>query len=401
MTALHPALPSAPPSAAGRHAAATSTRLGLGAASVLLLALGAAWLEAQHGWRLAALWLVGAGLGFVLHRTAFTFAGGFRALLTESRTRAMRAQLLLLGLGAVLFLPTFALAPAWGLQVGGMIAPAGAATALGAFLFGIGMHWAGACVSGHAVLRRGGKPPCVARHPLRRGRCHARRRHRRVLVRPARPPPVSLQGLLGTAPALALILGLLWLAWAGLATLERRRTGAVEPLFGSRQGLSPLAWGAAALALLNLATLLVAGRPWGIVAAFPLWGSRLIGDLGLDDPLFWAWWEEQGRSARLLAPLTADRFGVMAVALVIGAGLSAALTGRMLTSRPLTLRAAAGAAFGGTLLGFGAILAGGCNISAYVSGIASGSLHGWLWIASALAGYATALRLARRLGGGD
>ncbi|MDW8399792.1 MAG: YeeE/YedE thiosulfate transporter family protein, partial [Acetobacteraceae bacterium] len=134
------------------------------------------------------------------------------------------------------------------------------------------------------------------------------------------------------------------------------------------------------------------------VAAFPLWGSRLIGDLGLDDPLFWTWWAEQGRGARLLAPLTADRFGVMAVALVIGAGLSAALTGRMLTGRRLTLRAAAGAAFGGTLLGFGAILAGGCNISAYVSGIASGSLHGWAWIAAALAGYATALGLARRLG---
>ncbi|MCS6855661.1 MAG: YeeE/YedE family protein [Elioraea sp.] len=400
VTALHPALPSAPPSAAGRHAAATSTRLGLGAASVLLLALGAAWLEAQHGWRLAALWLVGAGLGFVLHRTAFTFAGGFRALLTESRTRAMRAQLLLLGLGAVLFLPTFALAPAWGLQVGGMIAPAGAATALGAFLFGIGMHWAGACVSGTLFCAGAGSPPAWLAIPFAvAGATLAAATGGFWSGLPALPP-VSLQGLLGTAPALALILGLLWLAWAGLVTLERRRTGAVEPLFGSRQGLSPFAWGAAALALLNLATLLVAGRPWGIVAAFPLWGSRLIGDLGLDDPLFWAWWEEQGRSARLLAPLTADRFGVMTVALVIGAGLSAALTGRMLTSRPLTLRAAAGAAFGGTLLGFGAILAGGCNISAYVSGIASGSLHGWLWIASALAGYATALGLARRLGRG-
>jgi hypothetical protein len=31
-------------------------------------------------------------------------------------------------------------------------------------------------------------------------------------------------------------------------------------------------------------------------------------------------------------------------------------------------------------------MASGCNISAYVAGIASGSLHGWLWILPGLAG---------------
>ena len=36
--------------------------------------------------------------------------------------------------------------------------------------------------------------------------------------------------------------------------------------------------------------------------------------------------------------------------------------------------------------GVGAVLATGCNISAYVAGIASGSLHGWVWIFPALAG---------------
>jgi hypothetical protein len=31
-------------------------------------------------------------------------------------------------------------------------------------------------------------------------------------------------------------------------------------------------------------------------------------------------------------------------------------------------------------------MASGCNISAYVAGIASGSLHGWLWILPGLTG---------------
>jgi len=42
--------------------------------------------------------------------------------------------------------------------------------------------------------------------------------------------------------------------------------------------------------------------------------------------------------------------------------------------------------FGGLLLGYGARLAYGCNIGAYFSGIASASVHGWLWLAAAFVG---------------
>jgi uncharacterized protein len=48
---------------------------------------------------------------------------------------------------------------------------------------------------------------------------------------------------------------------------------------------------------------------------------------------------------------------------------------------------------GGVLLGYGARLAYGCNIGAYFSGIASSSLHGWLWFAAALAGSVVGTRL--------
>ena len=41
---------------------------------------------------------------------------------------------------------------------------------------------------------------------------------------------------------------------------------------------------------------------------------------------------------------------------------------------------------GGLLLGYGARIAYGCNIGAYFSGIASGSVHGWLWLAAAFVG---------------
>ena len=37
-------------------------------------------------------------------------------------------------------------------------------------------------------------------------------------------------------------------------------------------------------------------------------------------------------------------------------------------------------------MGYGARLAFGCNIGAFFSGVASTSLHGWLWIVCALGG---------------
>lgn len=46
-------------------------------------------------------------------------------------------------------------------------------------------------------------------------------------------------------------------------------------------------------------------------------------------------------------------------------------------------------------MGYGARLAFGCNVGAYFGGIASTSLHGWLWIFFALLGTGVGVRLRR------
>src|SRR3546814_3746466 len=74
-------------------------------------------------------------------------------------------------------------------------------------------------------------------------------------------------------------------------------------------------------------------------------------------------------------------FGIMA-----GAFLAAGLAGRFDPAWRLPWRQVLGAALGGLLMGYGARLAFGCNIGAFFSGIASGSLHGWLWFVTGLAG---------------
>jgi hypothetical protein len=164
------------------------------------------------------------------------------------------------------------------------------------------------------------------------------------------------------------------------------------------RGPWPLLWGAVALAVLNFTTLLLAGRPWAITAAFPLWGSQLVESLGWDDPAFWAYWEDPTRSEALLRPLLSDRTTLMDLGLMAGALLAAGLAGRRGWWRLPALRPALASLCGGLLLGYGAVLGSGCNISAFFGGIASGSLHGWVWIVPALLGNAVGLRLRPAFG---
>lgn len=165
------------------------------------------------------------------------------------------------------------------------------------------------------------------------------------------------------------------------------------------QGPWPLAAGAVGLAALNALTLVLAGHPWGITWAFTLWGGKALQAVGYDLSVV-PFWQGEFAQAALAAPLLADVTTVMDLGLVLGAFLAAGLAGRFAPSGRLPLRVAAASLLGGLLLGYGARIAFGCNIGAYFSGIASTSLHGWLWGAAALLGTPVGVSL-RRLAGVD
>jgi uncharacterized membrane protein YedE/YeeE len=206
-------------------------------------------------------------------------------------------------------------------------------------------------------------------------------------------PPVSLVQEWGPWPALAANLAVFAaIAWLTLV-LERRRHGRlVAPEAAPRAGLArllrgpwPLVAGAVALALLNFATLALAGRPWGITSAFALWGSKAAALIGFD-PASWPFWSGPAQRAALEGSVLTDVTSVMDFGIILGALLAAALAGRFAPRWGVPLRSAVAAVVGGLLLGYGARLAYGCNIGAYFSGIASGSLHGWAWMVAAFFG---------------
>lgn len=366
------------------------------AAGVPLLA-GAGWLGTAQGWHQAALWGLGAALGVTLYHAAFSFAGGFRALLTQGRGLALRAQMVMFALLVALMLPAIEAGSLLGAPVRGIVFPVGAAVVLGAFLFGVGMQLGGGCGSGTLYTAGGGSLRMmltllffVAGATLAAWQSEA------WSGLPALPA-MTLTETFGLWPAVLGSLAVFGLVGIGSVVLERRRHGAADPLpwrgGALLRGPWPLAWGALALALLNLATLWLAGRPWVITAAFPLWGSRAVEALGWDDPAFWAFWEDPTRAEAILRPLAADRTTAMDLGLMAGALLAAALAGRFAPRLTVPPGQVAASVVGGLLLGIGAVVGSGCNISAYVAGIASGSLHGWAWILPALAGNWVGVRL--------
>src|SRR5207245_10784371 len=65
----------------------------------------------------------------------------------------------------------------------------------------------------------------------------------------------------------------------GRATVDapkrlRREGGQASGLRRIVQGQWPLVAGAIGLAVVNIATLILSGRPWGVTGAFALWGAK-------------------------------------------------------------------------------------------------------------------------------
>jgi uncharacterized protein len=332
--------------------------------------------------RLALLLAIGAALGVTLFHASFGFASAYRRWIVAGDAGAMRAQLAMLAAATILCAPLLALGELAGQSISGFVAPLSVALISGAFLFGIGMQLAGGCGSGTLYTAGGGNLRMAVVLAAFIAGSFAGSLHQPAWDRLASLPAVSLGESLGYAPGAALQLAAiailaLWLHGHALPRSNRATN--------FLRGPWPILAGAIGLAVLNAATLALAGHPWGITWAFALWGAKLARFAGWS-PDSSEFWSQDWPRAALDAPLLADTVSVMDFGLILGAALAAALAGRFAPGWRIPARSLAAAIIGGLLMGYGARLASGCNVGAFFSGVASLSLHGWLWIAAALPG---------------
>ncbi len=364
----------------------------VGLALALLLG-GSLYIGSDLAWRPAALYLLGAALGLVLYHAAFGFTSAWRVFLADGRGAGLRAQMVMLALATAIFLPVLAEGSLFGQRVGGAVAPLGLSVLVGSFLFGLGMQLGGGCASGTLYTVGGGSTRMVITLVFFMVGSLLGSLHLPWWLAQPSYGSVSLLQELGLPAALILQMGFFALIAVATVAIERRRHGRLQhdkapAVRGWRrllQGPWPLILGGVLLALLNVATLALAGHPWTVSFGYTLWGAKLAQGLGLDVAA-WEFWTWRFPKSALEGPLLANSTSVMNFGIIVGAFLAAGLAGRFNPVWRLPWRSVLAAVIGGTLMGYGARLAFGCNVGAYFSGIASGSLHGWLWFASALVG---------------
>jgi uncharacterized membrane protein YedE/YeeE len=370
-------------------------------AVVALMAITALtlYLNVTVSLRQSMLFLIGAAAGMVLYHAAFGFTASWRAFVHSRRGAGIRAQMLMLALTAGVFFPLLASGAIFGQPVRGNVSPIGFSVLAGAFLFGLGMQLGGGCASGTLYSAGGGNTRMLMTLVTFIAGSVIGSAHMPWWSATPAFKPVSLVTTFGVPAALAITFGLLALLTAMTAVMERRRHGRIEDdssgsAFAHRllRGPWPLLAGAVGLAAVNIATLALSGRPWGITSAFALWGAKALLASGVS-VASWPYWSAPAQAAALHAPVTADVTSVMDAGIMLGALFAAGIAGRFAPSWRVSPRPAAAALAGGLMLGYGARIAYGCNIGAYFGGIASGSVHGWVWLAAAFAGTTAGTRL--------
>lgn len=341
----------------------------------------------------SALLVIGLALGITLYHASFGFSGAYRRFIMTRDMSGITAQLIMLAVAILLFAPVLSEGSIFGQRVGGAVAPVGVGMALGAFVFGIGMQVAGGCASGTLFTAGGGSFRMMIVLVAFCAGAFLGSLH--LFWWQALPslPAISLGRAWGWPSAVAAQLAVL----AGLYLLfvrlgGKNREGLWKPADGTGlfwvRGPWPLVWAAILLAGLNLTTLAVAGHPWSVTWGYTLWGAKAAVLLGWDpgSSLFWSGGFQQRALGR---PVLQDSVSIMNIGIVLGAALAASLASRLRLSFRIPLTAVTSAIIGGLLLGYGARLAYGCNIGAFFSGVASASLHGWVWIIAAAAGNIT------------
>ncbi|WP_053958196.1 YeeE/YedE family protein [Sulfobacillus thermosulfidooxidans] len=377
--------------------------------AVTVLGLGVIVLGSFQSWTLATLFGIGCVLGLGLYHTHYGFTSSFRHFLLDRRSAGLRAQMLMILIANMLFLPLLIRGEVLGHRVTGYVFPVGLAVVAGAFLFGIGMQLADACASGTLYHTGGGD---------RRG----------ILtiggfvlgsvlgsvnfpwwMRTPHLPAISFiesLGIVGGGLLQLLIVGTIFLAvwW-----LERMQHGQVQALFNGGPGRrvdgrrywtpvlqGPWSWvtGSVILAFGNFLVLMLSGKPWGITFAYALWGAKIAEGLGFQ-VTHWAYWQIPANAHALHQSIFHDVTTVLDFGVIVGALLGAGLAGGLLqmSLKQLPRRLLVSVFLGGIMMGYGARIAFGCNIGAYFSGVASFSLHGWLWLFSAMLGSALGVRL--------
>ncbi|GIM29363.1 hypothetical protein CPJCM30710_20290 [Clostridium polyendosporum] len=138
--------------------------------------------------------------------------------------------------------------------------------------------------------------------------------------------------------------------------------------------------GAVLLGLINIAMFSSTAKAWGVTTPFSYWGAWLYQALG-GHPEKWFYFQQKAHAVAISGRFIDDLHSVSNIGIIAGAFLATLLASQFKIKKIKSWKQVVAAVLGGLLMGYGARIAFGCNIGALFSGVASMSLHGWVyWI---------------------
>src|SRR5215203_2128104 len=350
-------------------------------ASALALAVLVALVLVDGQPAAAALLAFGFALGAVFLKTEFSFTASWRRLIVRGQADGFLGGLLLIAIAAGVIVPVASLVPGFG----GTIAPIGPSLVIGAFVFGIGMQLANACGSGTLYTVGGGSGRMLIALAFFIAGSVIGSLHLPATLALGGIDPVLAANYFGAWGGLAATW--LSLAVAGLAAvaIARRRVASFVPP-------PRIVLGAIVIGLLCIAVFAAGHHPWSVTFGFTVWGAKIATLLGADfsQAEFWQW---VGPKRALGDSILSDTSSLTDLGMILGAMAAAAASAPFARNPWPPLKSLVAAAVGGLLMGWGARLGFGCNIGAFIGGVASGSLHGWVWFAAALPGCMIGIKL--------
>ncbi len=329
----------------------------------------------------AALILGGFGLGIAFLKAEFSYTASWRRFLTRGEAGGLIGGLIVIAICALAVVPVAALSK----NFGGAIAPLGPSLLIGAFTFGIGMQLANGCGSGtlYTVGGGSGRMLIALLFFIIGSVCGSLSLPGFLAL--GGVDPILASDYLGPWGGLAATLASIALAAALIVAVAKQRGANYWP---SRSYML----GGTAIGLLCVAVFVAGGHPWSVTFGYTIWGAKIASALGFDfsHAAFWQW---PGPKHALAESVLSDTSSLTDFGMLFGAMAAAAASKPFAATAWPPPKSLLAAAIGGLLMGWGARLGFGCNIGAFVGGVSSGSLHGWVWFAAALPGCLIGIRL--------
>ncbi|WKY45666.1 YeeE/YedE family protein [Eubacteriaceae bacterium ES2] len=365
---------------------------------------------------LALYLMTGVILGYILTRSRYGFAGGFKRIYVTGEGSLSKSLLVMFAISMFLAAGLQWSALQMGIDQPGLssLKFLNISTLLGGFFFGVGMILAGGCASGTLsdlgegearswialiTFVFGSIPGLMAQNALNNTALG------KIGIELYLPDVLGYVGALVVSVLLLFILYMIVRKYEDFRKKEGSYTATVyedeempikdevpfklfsyptfHKLFVQRWSFMT---GGILLAIMFGFILITARHSWYVTGPLTTWGIAFLQMFGVQ---FTAPYFETNVMAANNGILN-DPGSLRNIGIILGAAIAFLLAGRWTFNRGFKFKDSLYYLLGGFLMGFGARLAGGCNIGALLSGIGNFSLSGWgffftLWLGSLFA----------------